>query len=165
MLKKLKSDKGFTIIEVLIVLAIAGLILLIVFLAVPALQRNNRNTQRKSDVSALLGGIAEFSANNNGVVPTAACYATGTVTFSTGNCAAPSGTTAAAKLAYYTVAPGLSATAVGTALTDDALEIRTANKCASTAGTTQTSGAGSRSIAVVYATESGGGLTPTCQDS
>ena len=40
MLNKLKkSDKdGFTIIEVMIVLAIAGLILLIVFLAVPALQ-------------------------------------------------------------------------------------------------------------------------------
>jgi prepilin-type N-terminal cleavage/methylation domain-containing protein len=38
MLKKLKkSDSGFTIIEVMIVLAIAGLILLIVFLAVPAM--------------------------------------------------------------------------------------------------------------------------------
>ncbi|HPW47952.1 MAG TPA: prepilin-type N-terminal cleavage/methylation domain-containing protein, partial [Candidatus Saccharibacteria bacterium] len=35
-----KDQKGFTIIEVLIVLAIAALILLIVFLAVPALQRN-----------------------------------------------------------------------------------------------------------------------------
>jgi prepilin-type N-terminal cleavage/methylation domain-containing protein len=35
---------GFTIIEVMIVLAIAGLILLIVFLAVPALEREARNT-------------------------------------------------------------------------------------------------------------------------
>ena len=40
MLNKIKKDnKGFTIIEVLIVLAIAGLIMLTVFLAVPSLQR------------------------------------------------------------------------------------------------------------------------------
>ena len=44
-----KRAEGFTIIEVLIVLAIAGLILLVVFLAVPALQRNARNTQRNAE--------------------------------------------------------------------------------------------------------------------
>lgn len=33
------SPRGFTIVEVMIVLAIAGLIMLIVFLAIPALQR------------------------------------------------------------------------------------------------------------------------------
>jgi len=48
-----KRTEGFTIIEVLIVLAIAGLILLIVFIAVPALQRNARNTQRKNDIAGL----------------------------------------------------------------------------------------------------------------
>jgi prepilin-type N-terminal cleavage/methylation domain-containing protein len=64
-----KRTEGFTIIEVLIVLAIAGLILLIVFLAVPALQRNSRNTQRKNDVSGILGAVSEFSNNNNGALP------------------------------------------------------------------------------------------------
>lgn len=64
-----KKQEGFTIIEVLIVLAIAGLIILIVFLAVPALQRNSRNTQRKSDVSSLLGGIQEYANNTNGQYP------------------------------------------------------------------------------------------------
>jgi prepilin-type N-terminal cleavage/methylation domain-containing protein len=63
-----KSD-GFTIIEVLIVLAIAGLIMLIVFLAVPALQRNSRNTVIKSDAQALAGGFSEFSSNNDGINP------------------------------------------------------------------------------------------------
>ncbi len=63
---KLKDQKGFTIIEVLIVLAIAGLILLIVFLAVPALQRNSRNTTIKNDASAFAGGFSEFSSNNDG---------------------------------------------------------------------------------------------------
>lgn len=67
---KLKSEKGFTIIEVLIVLAIAGLIMLVVFLAVPALQRNARNTQRKNDVSALGGALSEHISNNNGKLPT-----------------------------------------------------------------------------------------------
>lgn len=64
-----RKEKGFTIIEVLIVLAIAGLILLVVFLAVPALQRNARNTQRKEDVASLMGGISEFINNNNGNLP------------------------------------------------------------------------------------------------
>jgi prepilin-type N-terminal cleavage/methylation domain-containing protein len=59
-------DAGFTIIEVLIVLAIAGLILLIVFLAVPALQRNSRNTQRKEDASKAVGVFQESVNNNNG---------------------------------------------------------------------------------------------------
>lgn len=64
-----RKEKGFTIIEVLIVLAIAGLILLVVFLAVPALQRNARNTQRKEDVASIMGGISEFVNNNNGNLP------------------------------------------------------------------------------------------------
>ena len=38
--KQLKDAKGFTIIEVALVLAIAGLIFLVVFLALPALQRS-----------------------------------------------------------------------------------------------------------------------------
>lgn len=67
MSKNLKKDeKGFTIIEVLIVLAIAGLIMLIVFLAVPALQRNSRNTQRSNDASRVSGAISECLSNNNG---------------------------------------------------------------------------------------------------
>lgn len=67
---KLKRDSGFTIIEVLIVLAIAGLILLIVFLAVPALQRNARNTAIKNDVSNVVGGVSEYQGANNGIMPT-----------------------------------------------------------------------------------------------
>ena len=64
---KLKNNtQGFTIIEVMIVLAIAGLIMLIVFLAVPALQRNSRNTQRSNDAARTVAAINECSTNNNG---------------------------------------------------------------------------------------------------
>ena len=69
--KKRNDQSGFTIIEVLIVLAIAGLILLVVFLAVPALQRNAHNTTKKSDVASVLGAMTEYVSNNGGSLPIA----------------------------------------------------------------------------------------------
>jgi prepilin-type N-terminal cleavage/methylation domain-containing protein len=75
-----KRNEGFTIVETLIVLAIAGLIILIVLLAVPALQRNSRNTNLKNDASAISGAISEFESNNGGSSPLVADYTTGTIT-------------------------------------------------------------------------------------
>ena len=46
-----QKDEGFTIIEVVLVLAIAALIMLMVFIALPELQRNQRDTERKNDIS------------------------------------------------------------------------------------------------------------------
>lgn len=60
------SKKGFTIIEVVLVLAIAGLIFLMVFIAWPALQRNQRDTQRRNDYSMLSTAISGFITNNGG---------------------------------------------------------------------------------------------------
>jgi len=77
-IRQTKKEKGFTIIEVLIVLAIAGLILLVVFLAVPALQRNARNTQRSTDAGNLLSAVSEYVGNNNGVLPLAVSGGTAT---------------------------------------------------------------------------------------
>ncbi|HTE22443.1 MAG TPA: type II secretion system protein [Candidatus Limnocylindria bacterium] len=64
--KKTNREQGFTIIEVLIVLAIAGLIMLIVFLAVPALQRNSRNNARNSEAARISAAVTECLANRNG---------------------------------------------------------------------------------------------------
>jgi prepilin-type N-terminal cleavage/methylation domain-containing protein len=58
---KRKASAGFTIIEVLIVLAIAGLIMMVLFLAVPALQRNARNAQRKRDVGMIASAYQEYA--------------------------------------------------------------------------------------------------------
>jgi len=67
MLDRIKKDnKGFTIIEVLIVLAIAGLIMIIVFLAVPALQRNQRNQSYRTEANNIISAYQELSANQNG---------------------------------------------------------------------------------------------------
>lgn len=63
--------KGFTIIEVVLVLAIAGLIFLMVFIALPALQRNQRDQARKNDVSTVAGAVTSYSSNNRGAFPTA----------------------------------------------------------------------------------------------
>lgn len=64
-----RSSKGFTIIEVLIVLAIAGLIMVVVFLAVPALQRNARNNALSTDANNVLTGVGTYSSNNGGSLP------------------------------------------------------------------------------------------------
>lgn len=64
--------KGFTIIEVVLVLAIAGLIFLMVFVALPALQRSQRDTQRRDDMARLATAITQYQTNNNGKVPMAA---------------------------------------------------------------------------------------------
>lgn len=66
-----KNKKGFTIIEVVLVLAIAGLIFLMVFIALPALQRSQRNTRRRQDMARILSGFSDFQSNNNGKMPTA----------------------------------------------------------------------------------------------
>ncbi len=163
---KLKNqNRGFTIIEVMIVLTIAGLILLIVFLAVPALQRNSRNTQRKADVEAALAAISEFSANNSGAIPAVACGSAPSYTFSAGTCAAPTGTAAGFKLGYFTVTPTLTSTVPASlpATVTDTLSVYTGATCNGNAPTT--TGASIRSVAAVYATEASSGLTWTCTAS
>ncbi len=64
------KEKGFTIIEVVLVLAIAGLIFLMVFIALPALQRGQRDTQRKQDLSRAQTKINDYQSNNRNSLPT-----------------------------------------------------------------------------------------------
>ena len=68
-MNKLNTKKGFTIIEVVLVLAIAGLIFLMVFIALPALQRNQRDTQRKNDLSRIQSAVNSYQANSKGKIP------------------------------------------------------------------------------------------------
>lgn len=150
MLQKKKSD-GFTIIEVLIVLAIAGLIILIVLLAVPALQRNSRNTQRKNDVTAVIGAIQEHVNNNGGQLPAnAAAFMSN------------------AKLGFY--APGdvnyaTSATAVTAApgTNTSTVYVRSYMKCAN-ATTIANTGATSRNVAAWFYVETSNGTYAQCQE-
>lgn len=61
----MKKRNAFTIIEVVLVLAIAGLIFLMVFIALPALQRSQRNTRRRQDVSRIASALTSYYSSNN----------------------------------------------------------------------------------------------------
>ena len=67
-----QNNKGFTIIEVVLVLAIAGLIFLMVFVALPALQAGQRDTARKNDASTVLSAVNTYVSGNRGTFPTTA---------------------------------------------------------------------------------------------
>ena len=77
----IKKDKGFTLIEIVLVLAIAGLLLVIVFLAVSGAQKSRRDTQRKNDVSRVAAALENYASNNNGVYPTVATVSTDMVSY------------------------------------------------------------------------------------
>ena len=66
-----KQQKGFTIIEVVLVLAIAALIFLMVFIALPALQRTQHDTARTQDINLLATAASNYGTNHNGLPPTA----------------------------------------------------------------------------------------------
>ena len=143
-----KRQEGFTIIEVLIVLAIAGLIILIVFLAVPALQRNSRNTQRKNDVSGLLGAVSEYVSNNNGQLPTATANYSGQV-----------------NLGFYVTANIGQAAGAQVAVTNTNTLVRVVTGAACGAGGVTVVGQ-QRQYVIQYAVETGGGGNqPICQGS
>src|ERR1700748_3412987 len=65
----IKKEKGFTLIEIVLVLAIAGLLLVIVFLAVSGAQKARRDTQRKNDLSRVAAQLEQYASNNNGSYP------------------------------------------------------------------------------------------------
>lgn len=180
MLNKLKKSKGegFTIIEVMIVLVIAALILLIVFLAIPALQRNGRNTQRKNDVAQLLASVAEFSNNNNGNLPNT-CSGTTPVTFDrTGG---GTFTTSQVRPGYYnqlcaTVVPPAAVSQIGlrtayantgpfNTAAQDFVVIVPGGQC-DNANPGQTIAGSARQWAAVYEIEDRANhFAPACQDS
>ena len=63
------TKKGFTIIEVVIVLVIGAVVMLGVFLVVPGLQRSAQNQRRQDIARQILAGIEQFKANNQGKSP------------------------------------------------------------------------------------------------
>lgn len=167
MLKKLKTNnRGFTIIEVMIVLAVAAMIILIVLLAVPALQRSSRNTTIKSDASSVAAAISTWETNNAGALP-GTITGTGDITIA-GSSATVNpdtvkiqGTTTASLV---TALPTIGASAT---LQPNAIQVWSGHKCSTTPGDTTAANytANTRSMAVFYVTETSSATQLQCIDA
>ncbi len=145
------NQKGFTIIEVVLVLAIAGLIFLMVFIALPALQRNQRDTARKNDVSTIASAVTTYTSNNRGSFPDQGDLS-GYLDDISDN--TDKGLITVDKNARDTVSPG-----------DSAVVIAPERKCGASTNTSQTLTDGTkRQFVVITKLESGNGQY-FCQDS
>lgn len=152
------NKKGFTIIEVVLVLAIAGLIFLMVFVALPALQRNQRDTQRRNDMSRLITAVTSYQANNSNNIPVTATgldanflsdYLKQNSDINLSEFKDPSNVN-------YTVNPiALSSGGTGSAGSNPEIRLYTNAYCA---GETPTFRSGSGNIAVVYDLEGSGAV-------
>lgn len=119
-----RDNRGFTIVELLIVIVVIGILAALVIIQFTNIQARARDTERKSDIRAIVSKLAEYYALN-GRYPTAlsdgglalpadSCKAPG----ATGTCAAPDYTykafLTATALPADTYAASNSATADGT---------------------------------------------------
>lgn len=73
MKQKSALQKGFTLIELLVVIGILSVLLAITIFAInPSRQfAQANNTQRRSDVSAILNAVSQYAADNKGALPPA----------------------------------------------------------------------------------------------
>jgi len=159
-----RKSKGFTIIEVVLVLAIAGLIFMMVFIALPALQRSQRDTQRKSDLSRAMTGVTSYTQNNNGSLPTNwATFTTQYLTKAGDSFIDPSGAGDNDTSATYYGFKSSSAVTLASSFdstTQNIIYYTTGATCG--AGGSITSGAGNRKVALRMYLEGGG---VTCQNN
>lgn len=149
--------KGFTIVEVIIVLAIAGLILLIVFEAIPALQRSSRNNTRKQDVSAILRSFSNYELNNSANFPPDLGFLQYThLNYYVDN---------TTDIVLNPQTTGHAAASVGPAPSVDMVQIYNYELCDSAnVGLAKSQGAGYGDVVALYALETGGGaITAQCQ--
>lgn len=70
-MKKSNNQKGFTLIEILVVVGILAVLLAIVLVAINPRQQfsDANNTQRRSDTSAILNAIHQYATKNKGALP------------------------------------------------------------------------------------------------
>jgi prepilin-type N-terminal cleavage/methylation domain-containing protein len=66
-----KSQKGFTLLEILLVVAAIAILAGIVILAINPNKQlgDTRNAQRKVDINTILNAVYQYSVDNNGTLP------------------------------------------------------------------------------------------------
>jgi len=82
-----KHDKGFTLVELLVVIGILTVLFSIVLIAInPSRQFSQANdTQRRGDISTFLNAIYQYSADNNNQVPGGVITSLQTIASGSGN--------------------------------------------------------------------------------
>ncbi|PID30332.1 hypothetical protein CR973_02935 [Candidatus Saccharibacteria bacterium] len=60
----LKNKKGFTIVELLIVIVVIGILATLVIVTFTGMQQKARNTQRQTDINAIQSHVEAFYAQN-----------------------------------------------------------------------------------------------------
>jgi len=75
----LKNKKGFTIVELLIVIVVIGILATLVIVTFTGIQQKGRNTQRQTDINAVDSHVEAFNAQY-GFYPTQADLATSSFT-------------------------------------------------------------------------------------
>lgn len=70
-LQSLKKQKGFTIVELLIVIVVIGILAALVITTFTGIQQRARNTERETDIKAIHGQLEAYFAQN-GHYPTLA---------------------------------------------------------------------------------------------
>lgn len=89
-MEKFKSKKGFTMVELLVAMAIIGLLIATAIWGIGIAQQSARNTQRRSTGALLVAGLSEYYSRFNKQAQ-AVCWvpASNEISFSQGTCAAP----------------------------------------------------------------------------
>lgn len=82
------TRKGFTLIEILLVVAAIAVLSGIVILAInPAKQLGEaRNAQRRADVNTILNAVYQYTIDNNGVIPDTITEEASDICATGGNC-------------------------------------------------------------------------------
>ena len=148
MVTALNREKGFTLIEIVLVLAIAAFIIALVFAALSGAQKSKRDTQRREDGSAFVAALESYSSNHTGAYPAGGIFAAGSGTSPVGP-------------AYFTRTDPLSGQSyafTATPATAPAAGTIAYNTTYSCSGQVGVAGAGARAYAIVVGLEVGGSV-------